>query len=76
MKYYSGTFLSDGKIYGNSLYDDTFSFDPASLSGVEVLSYDEYIQKLQEMKKEFGAMSTPTGLIGQWSLSGNTNDTS
>lgn len=75
--YYSGTFLQDGKTYGNSLYPDSLGFQSLNLPGVQVLSYAEYMSLLKTQQGTFKALSIPTsGLVGEWLLNGNVNDTS
>ncbi len=76
-RYYSGIFQQGGIIYGNSLYPDTMDFSGANLGWVQIYSYSEYQNILQSLSGSFQAMSVPTnGLIGEWKLNGNANDTS
>ena len=55
-KYYSGSFVQDGKIYGNSFYPESFVFTGADLSRVSIYTYDEYVA-LQKQKSKVGTGS-------------------
>ncbi len=73
--YYSGTFVQSGMTYGNDLYPDNLGFQGLNLPGVQVYTYDEYMNLLKTSVGAFKALSLPTnGLVGEWLFDGNTND--
>jgi RHS repeat-associated protein len=83
--YYSGTWTQDGTTYGNSYYPNSLGLTKR-IEWVQIYTYDEYTnlskaksKQKQGMMKESESMmmSAPTnGLIAEYLLDGNANDTS
>lgn len=54
------------------------NFSPTDIKGVQVFSYSDYTTMMTNNHSgSFQALSVPTnGLVGEWKLDGNANDTS
>ena len=75
--YYEGIFEHNGQYYGNGLYDESYDFSGADLSGINIYSYEEYLNLEEQNNGMFQALSVPTtGLLGSWDLDGNSTESS
>lgn len=90
--YYSGTWTQDGIMYGNSYYPNSLGLDPKSKSVeiYSYDQYSKLLDTKTKTKKQkqgmlaesesmrtMSAMSAPTiGLVAQYLLNGNADDTS